>query len=246
MKNIIIVILLVVLVGGGIWFLLRPTPEEPVVEEPVIEEPVVEKPEEEIIEKEITVSRGEGAPEPEETLMIKIGIKEGEGWNTFTWYEYDGYNVGFSIDYPSDFEVSYGGIGDTPICLKRPIVMFSSPEKREISGFGEIDMIRVDIDSCAKLGWASTFQEFIDVQKDGRYPVEKEGNIVVANKPALKLTKIATSIGPAPDYKQLLEYVYVNRDEETAHEIIAYIDFEEQDAYLPVFEQMLATFRFLE
>ena len=246
MKKNIIVVVFVLLVGGGIWFLstMEPDPQEILIPEEATGEETEES-EEEIIEKEITVPLGEGAPEPEIKVMIKIGIKEGKEWNTFTWYEYDGYKVGFSVDYPSAFEVSYGGIGDTPVCLKRPIVMFSSPEKREISDFGEKDMMRVDIDSCVKLGWASTFQEFIDVQKDGRYPAEKEENIVVANKPVLKLTRIYTS----PYYKELkelLEYVYINRNEETAHEIAAHINFEEQDVYLPVFDQMLSTFRFLE
>lgn len=97
MKNIIIIIVVVVLVGGGIWFLSTLAPEELVIPEEV------EAPEERIIEEEIIVPLGEGAPEAEETAMIKIGIKEGEEWNTFTWYEYDGYKVSFSIDYPADF-----------------------------------------------------------------------------------------------------------------------------------------------
>jgi hypothetical protein len=242
-SSIMIVLILVVIIGAGIltWqYFGAPKEEVKAPEEKITEE--------KIVEKEIKVSTGGGKPESEYTAIIKIGEKEGkEGeWNTLTVYEYDGYKVGFSIDYPSEFKVFYDAIGDTPICTKRPVVAFASLEKREISGYGEKEMIRVDIDSCVKLGWAPTFQEYIDIEKGGLYPVEKEENIIVANKPAVKLTKTASRIVPAPEYKELLKYVYINRDEESAHVIIADIDFEKQDTYLPIFEQMLSTFRFLE
>lgn len=238
--GILIIVLVAVIASGGIlaWQYFGAVKEKEEVK--VLEE--------KIVEKEIKVSKGAAEPESEYTATIKIGEKEGkEGeWNTLTIYEYDGYKVGFSIDYPSKFKVSYGAIGDTPICAKRPVVIFSSLEKREIPGYGEKEMLRIDIDSCVKLGWANTFQEWIDYEKDGRYPVKKEENIIVDGKPATKLIKEVSRIMPAPEYKELLEYVYINRDKELAHVITADIDFEKQDVYLPIFEQMLSTFRFLK
>ncbi|MFH1657593.1 MAG: hypothetical protein ABH919_03935 [bacterium] len=197
--------------------------------------------EEKIIYKEIDVACC-GAPPSYKT--IKIGLKENlsSGWETLTVYEYDGYKIGFSIDYPSEYKVYYGAISDSPACKSQLIVKFSSLKKREIPIYGEKEMITVDIDSCARLGMANTYQEWIDLQKMGRYPVESEENIVIDNKPAIKLTKTVSRT----NHKELIVYTYINRDEKIAHEITADIDFEEQNVYLPIFDQMLSTLRFLE
>lgn len=203
--------------------------------------------EEEITEKEIIIPLGSGSPIPEIKALVRFGIKEGEDYNTFNWYEYDGYNVGFSIEYRKDFEVSYGGIGDETFCPKQPYLVFISSDKKEIIDYGDKESMRFEIRSCVNFGNVSSYQEVIDYDSMGRYPVKNEENIVVAGFPAKKLTKTATNfIAPDPSYKSLQNYVYINKDEKASYAIRSDIDFEKKDTYIPIFEKMLSSFKFLD
>lgn len=237
-----IIVILAIFIAGGIftWQYLRVPKEEAKAPE---EE--TKAPEEKIIEKEIKVSKGAGAPEEMAyTAKMKIGIKEGkeDEWNTLTIYEFDGYKVGFSIDYPPDYEISYGAVGDVPACTKWPVVTFFSPEKREIPVYGKKDMMRVEIGSCVRLGWAPTFQEFLRVEESGRF---KKESIIIDGKLGRKLVEEVSRVVPVPEYKELLEFVGINRDEEAAYMIRADIDFEGRNIYLPIFEQMLSSVKFV-
>ncbi len=152
----ILILVIIVVLAGGVFFAWQYFG--------VPEEEKIAVPEEKIMYEEIDASCCEAPPSYK---TMKIGLKENSlnGWNTLTIYEYDGDEVGFSINYPSEYKVSYGVTSDAPICEKWLVITFFSPEKREIPSYGEKEMMRIDIDSCIKLGWAATFQEWIDSQK---------------------------------------------------------------------------------
>lgn len=185
-----------------------------------------------------------------------IVADKSDGYFTITaeefadWQTYQSLKTGISIQYPPEMSVQWEGDDFVPACTGYR-VHFGSVDKIKLPG-GDKPALGIEIYSCIELGWVSSFQEWIDYGRADRYYVTEktiefyEENIILDDRGALKIYNAysGSHLGD-PDYKRLLVHIFV-RNEKVAHEIRADIDLEKKDIYLPIFHQMLSTFRFLE
>ena len=185
-----------------------------------------------------------------ESLKQQLEEKKNQtaNWKTF----YGSAMGGFSIKYPNEFTApdspgeEYTDLTN-PSCPKGYSYKFSSNEKIELKN-GNQDAMQIRMEICSKPGWVGSFQKWIENQKMGRYPLSKETNfteenILLGGKPATKLSKIYSQSLLGSSYKQILIYIYTYNDE-GALEITTDINFDKQNIYLPIFNQMLSTFKF--
>ncbi len=190
---------------------------------------------------------------PKEEAPEEIPTDETADWKT-----YESSIMGFSIECPPDFEVSLDERGD--FSNATPDLFISTlATKAEVNPKGSIKekMMLINI-------WTYTFSqnyfeaiyeveeytfqdyvdEIIEFIKSRRDPEIKREDITIAGNPAIKTTHISLPIYDS-SYKQLAVIIYTKKGERV-YEIKARIDFDEQDTYLPIFNQMLSTFKFSE
>jgi len=161
---------------------------------------------------------------------------------TADWKTYQSSKMGFSIKCPANFKVFLDiPIEDVP---SRDLFGNSFFIEDEIT---KKELILVHIDSWTKFleeayGEGFTFQDWINQEVElfkSEDPKLKQEDFVLNNNPAIKISF-------KDQYRnQMVIIIYIQK-EERMYEITAWIDTEHQNIYLPIFNQMLSTFRFLE
>ena len=164
---------------------------------------------------------------------------------TADWKTYRNEEYGFEIKYPPYWKISEDidvGIGGT-----------YRPDANRVT-FPNSEPVNIQIEYWTKLGEGmNTLQDWIEARKDAlTNPIRnfggvvkvfefKEENITLDNLSAKKISVTNLSKGGKFRYIQ----IYAQRKEQM-YEISTQIPFDQQNVALPIFNQMLSTFKFTE
>ena len=177
---------------------------------------------------------------PEIKLPEKV-VKD----ETLNWKTYQSSKAEFSIKCPPDLECILG-ITPTPDDPYGRDVIISNFFKKSPE-FGERDLIFISIESWTGFGpdeKITNFQDWVNYEvetfKSVHDPQLKQEDLVLDNIPAIKLSFVSEP------YEGRIGRIICTQKGKRIYQIEAWIDPEYQTAYLPVFNQMLSTFRFLK
>ena len=171
---------------------------------------------------------------------------------TADWKIHKSSKMAFSIKSPANLKTSF----DTPI-LDVPsradyfVATLFTEQKIEPKQGIKKDLMFIEIESWEEFspvyGEGFTFKDFIDeeiVFFKSRWDSQlKEEDFVLDGNPAVKTSHVKYPILDS-SYKQIVIMIYIQK--ERMYKINAWIDFEAQDTYLPIFNQILSTFKFIE
>jgi hypothetical protein len=176
--------------------------------------------------------------EKTELLNIEIPEKVDE---TADWKTYQSERMGFSIKCPSDFKVH---LDIQPLYEpSRDLLVSTFFVKDEIT---DKELIMIQIESWTKLpeeiwGEGFTFKDFIndeiEYSKHRLDPKLQKEDFIIDDILATKVSYIS--------HLQEVKVIYIQKGERM-YQIVAQIDSESQNVYLPIFNQMLHTLRFIE
>jgi len=188
-----------------------------------------------------------GIPKEEEETSEEVPAD-----GTADWKIYQSLKMGFSIKCPSDLRVSLDQTTD--YSSGKPDELISTFQTEEEPAM-EKNVMYITISMWVfpkkyyemLFGEEYTFQDYINDNveffKSSWDPDIQREDFIIDENPAIKTTHIRPY--ESGFNKQIVVMVYTQKDERV-YEIRTWINFNEQDVYLPIFTQMLSTFRFLE
>ena len=191
------------------------------------------------ISKPTTVAQ----PTPKPTQSVEV-----KDWKT-----YQSSKMGFSIKCPPDLKVFLDApVQDVTTRADYFLATLSTEQKVEPEEGIKEELMFIEIGSWKGFTPAyeegATFQDFIDREvaffKSRWDPQLKTEDFILDNNPAIKTSHIKSPILDS-SYKQVVIVVYTEKDE-YMYEIACWVDLERQNIYLPIFNQILSTFEFLD
>jgi hypothetical protein len=182
------------------------------------------------------------AKRPEKSYQ-PIEIKKSE---TVDWKNYQNLKAGFSAKCPPDFECILGLIptpDDEP--YGRDVIISNFFKKS--SDWRKKDLIFISIESWTEFSSyanISTFQDWVEYRiediKSNTDSQLKQEDFTLDNNPATRLSFVNFP------YEDWIGRIIFTQKGKRFYEISVSIDPEYQTIYLPVFDQILSTFRFIE